>query len=324
MRALRITVTGAAILAMATIAHAQTWPSRVITIVVPLPPGGATDTLTRTLAEHMRGTLGQPVVVENLPGAGGTLGVARVVRAAPDGYTLTIGNWATHMASAASYPVQYDLLRDLEPVAKLADTPLWIVAKNALPANDLRELIAWLKANPDKAAAGIVGSGSGGHICGLSFQQATGVRYQFVPYRGGAPAMQDLVAGHIDFMCDMAANTLPQVRTGGIKSIAVMSKTRWFAAPEVPTAEEMGVPGLAISLWHGMWTTNGTPRDVVAKLNAAVVQALADPAVQKRFADQGHEVAPRDQQAPEAFGAYHKAEIEKWWPIIKGANIKNE
>jgi tripartite-type tricarboxylate transporter receptor subunit TctC len=324
MRVPRIVVIGAAILGMAAIAHAQTYPSRVITIIVPLPPGGATDTLARTLADHMRDSLGQPVVVENLPGAGGTLGVARVVRAAPDGYTLSIGNWATHMASAASYPVQYDLLRDLEPVAKLADTPLWIVAKNALPVKDLKELIAWLKTNQGKAAAGIVGTGSGGHICGLSFQNATGTRYQFVPYRGGAPAMHDLVAGHIDFMCDMAANSLPQVRSGGIKPIAVMSRTRWFAAPDVPTAEEMGVPGLAISLWHGMWAPKGTPKEIVARLNAAVVQALADPAVQKRFTDQGHEVAPRDQQAPDAFGAYHKAEIEKWWPIIKGANIKNE
>jgi tripartite-type tricarboxylate transporter receptor subunit TctC len=324
MRVPRIVVIGAAILGMAAIAHAQTYPSRVITIIVPLPPGGATDTLARTLADHMRDSLGQPVVVENLPGAGGTLGVARVVRAAPDGYTLSIGNWATHMASAASYPVQYDLLRDLEPVAKLADTPLWIVAKNALPVKDLKELIAWLKTNQGKAAAGIVGTGSGGHICGLSFQNATGTRYQFVPYRGGAPAMHDLVAGHIDFMCDMAANSLPQVRSGGIKPIAVMSRTRWFAAPDVPTAEEMGVPGLAISLWHGMWAPKGTPKEIVARLNAAVVQALADPAVQKRFTDQGHEVAPRDQQASDAFGAYHKAEIEKWWPIIKGANIKNE
>jgi tripartite-type tricarboxylate transporter receptor subunit TctC len=324
MRVPRIVVIGAAILGMAAIAHAQAYPSRVITIIVPLPPGGATDTLARTLADHMRDSLGQPVVVENLPGAGGTLGVARVVRAAPDGYTLSIGNWATHMASAASYPVQYDLLRDLEPVAKLADTPLWIVAKNALPVKDLKELIAWLKTNPGKAAAGIVGTGSGGHICGLSFQNATGTRYQFVPYRGGAPAMHDLVAGHIDFMCDMAANSLPQVRSGGIKPIAVMSRTRWFAAPDVPTAEEMGVPGLAISLWHGMWAPKGTPKEIVARLNAAVVQALADPAVQKRFTDQGHEVAPRDQQASDAFGAYHKAEIEKWWPIIKGANIKNE
>jgi tripartite-type tricarboxylate transporter receptor subunit TctC len=311
-------------LAAAGIGPANAQPSRVITIVVPLPPGGATDTLTRTLAEHMKGSLGQTIIVENLPGAGGTLGVARVVRAAPDGATLSVGNWATHVSSAATYPVQYDLLRDLEPVAKLADTPLWMVAKKALPAADLKELIGWLKANPDKASAGIVGMGSGGHICGLTFQAATGTRYQFVPYRGGAPAMQDLVGGQIDFMCDMAANSLPQARAGNIRPLAVMSKARWFAAPDVPTAEEMGVPGVALSLWHGIWASKGTPKEVVARLNAAVVSALADPAVQKRFADLGQELPPREQQTPEGFAAYHKAEIEKWWPVIKGAGIKVE
>jgi len=320
---LRILLACATALA-ASIAHAQVYPARVITIVVPLPPGGATDTLARVLAEHMRGTLGQTIIVENVPGAGGTLGVGRVTRAAPDGYTLSLGNWATHVSSAASYSVPYDLPADLAPIAKLADTPLWMVAKNALPVKDLGELIAWLKANPDKASAGIVGMGSGGHICGLSFQRATGVRYQFVPYRGGAPAMQDLLSGQIDFMCDMAANSLPQVRAGTIKPIVVMSKTRWFAAPGVPTAEEMGVPGLAISLWHGLWAPKGTAAEVVGKLNAAVVAALADPAVGKRFVDLGQEIAPRAQQTPGGFAAYHKAEIEKWWPIIKGANIKNE
>ncbi len=311
-------------IAAGTTAQAQSFPSRVITIVVPLPPGGATDTLARTLADHMRATLGQPVIVENVPGAGGTLAVSRVARAPGDGYTLTVGNWATHMASAATYPVQYDILKDLEPVAKLADTPLWIVSKNGLPVKDLKELIAWIKANQDKASAGIVGQGSGGHICGLAFQNATGTRYQFIPYRGGAPAMQDLVGGQIDFMCDMAANSLPQARAGNIKPLAVMSQNRWFAAPDVPTAEEMGVPGVALSLWHGLWASKGTPRDVIGKLNTAVVAALADPAVQKRFADQGQELAPREQQTPEGFAAYHKAETEKWWPIIKGAGIKAE
>jgi tripartite-type tricarboxylate transporter receptor subunit TctC len=303
-------------------AVAQPFPSRVITIVVPLPPGGATDTLTRTLADHMRGTLGQTIIVENVPGAGGTLAVGRVARAPGDGYTVSIGNWATHVASAATYPVQYDILKDLEPVAKLADTPLWIVTKKALPVKDLKELIAWIKTNQEKASAGIVGHGSGGHICGLAFQKATGTHYQFIPYRGGAPAMKDLVGGQIDFMCDMAANSLPQARAGNIKPMAVMSKTRWFAAPDVPTAEEMGVPGVAVSLWHGIWASKGTPKDVVAKLNSAVVAALADPAVQKRFKDQGHEVAPREQQTPEGFADFHKAEAEKWWPIIKGAGIK--
>jgi tripartite-type tricarboxylate transporter receptor subunit TctC len=321
---LRIVAVWAGMLATVATATAEIYPSRVITIVVPLPPGGATDTLTRTLADHMRGSLGQPLIVENVAGAGGTLGIARVTRAAPDGYTLGVGNWASYVAAGATYPVHYDLLQDLAPVAKLADTPLWIVARTSLPVRDLNELIAWLKANPDKASAGIVGYGSGGHICGLSIQKAIGTRYQFVPYRGGALVMQDLVAGHIDFMCDMAANSLPQARAGAIKPIAVMSRTRWFAAPEVPTAEEMGVPGLALSLWHGMWAPKGTPKDVIGKLNAAVVNALADPAVQKRYAEQGQEQPPREQQTPEGFAAYHRAEIEKWWPIIKAANIKNE
>jgi tripartite-type tricarboxylate transporter receptor subunit TctC len=314
----------AALISAAMPAWGEPYPSRVITIVVPLPPGGATDTLTRTLAEHMRGSLGQPIIVENVAGAGGTLGIARVTRAAPDGYTLGVGNWAAFVAAGATYPVHYDLLRDLEPIAKLADTPLWIVARPTLPATNLNELIAWLKANPNTASAGIVGFGSGGHICGLSVQNATGTRYQFVPYRGGALVMQDLVAGHIDFMCDMAANSLPQVRAGAVKPIAVMSRTRWFAAPEVPTAEEMGLPGVTISLWHGMWAPKGTSKEIIGILNAAVVHALADPLVQKRFAEQGQEMPPREQQTPDGFAAYHKAEIEKWWPIIKAANIKNE
>jgi tripartite-type tricarboxylate transporter receptor subunit TctC len=314
----------AALMSVVAAASAQTYPSRVISIVVPLPPGGATDTLTRTLADHMRASLGRPLIVENVAGAGGTLGIARVTRATPDGYTLGVGNWAAYVAAGATYPIQYDLLGDLEPIAKLADTPLWIVARTTLPVGNLGELIAWLRANPDKASAGIVGFGSGGHICGLSIQNATGTRYQFVPYRGGALVMQDLVAGHIDFMCDMAANSLPQVRAGTIKPIAVMSRTRWFAAPDVPTAEETGLPGLAISLWHGMWAPKGTPKDAVAKLNTAVVDALADATVQKRFAEQGQEIPPREQHTPEGFAAYHKAEIEKWWPIIKTANIKNE
>jgi tripartite-type tricarboxylate transporter receptor subunit TctC len=238
----QIACVGAALLWGLTTAGAQTYPSRVITIVVPLPPGGATDTLTRTLADRMRTRLGQPIIVENVAGAGGTLGIARVTRAAPDGYTLGVGNWAGYVAAGATYPVPYDLLRDLEPIAKLADTPLWVVARMSLPVSDLSGLIAWLKANADKASAGIVDFGSGGHICGLSMQGATGTRYQFVPYRGGALAMQDLMAGHIDLMCDMAANSLPQVRAGTIKPIAVMSRRRWFAAPMSPRPRNRACP----------------------------------------------------------------------------------
>ena len=303
-------------------AAAQGYPSRPITMTVGFPPGGATTVIARVLAEHMKETLGQPVVVENVPGAGGSLSVGRVARAAPDGYSLSFGNWASHVGAGAVYPVSYDILTDFEPIARVADTPLWVVARKDLPAKDLRELIAWLKANPDKASAATVGPGSGSHLCGIYLQNNTGTRFQFVPYRGGAPAMQDLVAGQVDMMCDMSSNSLPYMRGGQIKALAVMAKARWFGAPEVPTVDEMGVPGIYVSFWHGLWVPKGTPKDVIAKLNAAVMNALADPTVQKRFADQGQEIPPRDQQTPQALAAYHKADIDKWWPMIKAANIK--
>jgi tripartite-type tricarboxylate transporter receptor subunit TctC len=305
-------------------ATAQVYPSRPITMIMPLPPGGAVDALARVLAEHMRASLGQPLVIENVSGAGGTLAVARVARAAPDGYTLGIGNWSSYVASGAVYPLQYDLLKDLEPVALLPSVPYWIVAKKSPPPKDLKELIAWLKANPDKASAGTTGASSASHLCGIHFQNSTGTRFQLVPYRGGAPALQDLVGGQIDLMCDLAANDLAMVRSGQIKAYAVMAKTRWFAAPDIPTADEAGVPGIYVSTWHGFWVAKGTPRDVVGKLNAAAMSAMADPAVRQRIADQGMEIPPPEQQTPEALGAFHKAEIEKWWPIIKAANIKAE
>jgi tripartite-type tricarboxylate transporter receptor subunit TctC len=305
-------------------AAAQSYPSRPITMIVPFPAGGATTVLARVLAEHMRESLGQPVVVENVGGAGGSIGVARTVRAAPDGYSLSFGNWASHVGAGAVYPVAYDVLADFEPVARVADTPLWMVAKNTLPAKDLKELIAWLKANPDKASAATVGPGSGSHLCGIYLQNNTGTRFQFVPYRGGGPAMQDLVAGQVDMMCDMSSNSLPHVRAGQIKALAVMAKTRWFGAPDVPTVDEMGVPGIYISFWHGLWVPKGAPADVLARLSGAVVKALADPVVRQRFADQGQEIPPPDQQTPAALATYHKADIHKWWPIIKAANIKAE
>jgi tripartite-type tricarboxylate transporter receptor subunit TctC len=305
-------------------ATAQTYPARPITMVVPFPPGGATDTLTRILADHMRTSLGQPVVVESAGGAGGSIGVGRVARAAADGYTLSLGNWASHVGSGAIYPAAHDLRTDLVPISLIANSPLWVVTRKTLPAKDLKELIEWLKANPDKAAAATVGPGSGSHLCGLYFQSNTGTRFQFVPYRGGAPAMQDLTAGQVDMMCDMASNSLPHVRSGNIKAHAVMAKERWFAAPDVPTTDELGLPALYFSFWHGLWAPKGTPPDVVASLNAAIVAAFADPAVRERFAKMGQEIPPRERQTPEALGAYHKAEIEKWWPIIKAANIKVE
>jgi tripartite-type tricarboxylate transporter receptor subunit TctC len=306
----------------ATAVSGQSYPSRPITIVVPLAAGGAVDVLARNIGEHMSKTLGQPVIVENTTGAGGSVGVARVARAAPDGYTLGTGTASQYVGSAAIYPVQYDLLRDFAPVAMWPSVPYWLVAKKDLPANDLKSLIAWLKANPDKATAGAVGVGMGSHLCGLMFQQATGTRFQMVPYRGGAPALQDLAGGQIDLMCDLAGNSLSQAKAGRIKPIAVFSKGRWFAAPDVPTGDEAGMPDFYVSTWHALWAPAGTPQDIIAKLNAAVVAAYADETVRKRIADQGMEIPTREQLTPEALGAYHKSEVEKWVPIIKAQNIK--
>jgi len=305
-------------------AAAEDFPSRPITIIVPFSAGGPTDTLARILGERMKDSLGQSLIVENVTGAGATIGVGRAIQAAPDGYTLVLGNWTSHVGAPALYPVQWNILTDLEPVARLSVSSLMIVGKTALPANNAKELIAWLKDNPDKASGASVGAGSGAHICGLYFQEKTGTRFQFVPYRGGAPAMQDLVAGQIDLMCAEASQTLPHVRAGKMKAFAVMSKTRFPALPDVPTMEEVGVSGMEISFWHGLWAPKGTPRNVVAKLNEAVVAAFADPGVRQRIADLGQAIPPREQLAPEALAAYHKAEVDKWWPIIRAANIKVE
>jgi tripartite-type tricarboxylate transporter receptor subunit TctC len=303
-------------------AVAEDYPSRTITMVVPFPAGGGTSLLARILAEQMKSELGQPIIIENVSGAGGSIGVTKVARAAPDGYTLLFGNWASNVGSGAVYPVDYDLLKDFEPIARIADAPLWLVARKNFPANDLKELIAWLKANPGKATAATVGVGSGSHLCGIYLQNALGVSFQFIPYRGGAPASQDLIAGNVDLMCDFSSNSLPFYRAGQIKAIAVMSRHRWAGAPEVPTFDEMGVIGIYVSFWHGLWAPKGTPKEIVAKLNTAVVNALADPALQKRFADQGQEIPPRDQQTPAALHAYQKADIDKWWPMIKSAGVK--
>jgi tripartite-type tricarboxylate transporter receptor subunit TctC len=302
---------------------AQPYPSRPITMLVALAPGGAVDTLARILAEHMRGSLGEPVVIENVSGAGGTVGLARVARAAPDGYTLSIGNWASHVGASLVYPVHYELAKDFEPIALLTDVPHWLVARTSLPAKDLSELIAWLKANPDRTAA-TVGAGSGSHLCGIYLQGAAGIRLQFVPYRGGAPAMQDLVGGRIDVMCDLAANSLPMVRNGQIKAYAVMAKARYFAAPDVPTADEAGAPGIYVSNWHALWTPKGVGADIIARLNGAVTSALADPTVRERIAGLGMQIVPRAQQSPQALADFQRSELEKWAPIIRAAGIKPE
>jgi tripartite-type tricarboxylate transporter receptor subunit TctC len=301
------------------------WPARPVTIVVPFPPGGPTDTLARLLAERMRVTLGQPVVVENVSGAGGSTGVGRVARAPPDGHTFGIGNWTSHVGGPAIYPISYDIVQDFEPVALLPIAPTMVVGKTALPANDMQELIAWLKANPGKASAGTIGVGSPSYVSSVYFQQVTGTRFQFVPYRGSAPAMQDLIAGQIDLRFGSeASQTLPYLRSGQIKPFAILAKNRWVATPDVPTIDEAGVPGLYVTFWHGLWTPKGVAPDIIGKLNAAVVDALADPAVARRLTDLGLDMPPRDQLTPQALGALHKAELEKWWPIIKAANLKAE
>jgi tripartite-type tricarboxylate transporter receptor subunit TctC len=310
-------------LGVASNAIAQVYPSRPITMIVPLPPGGAVDVLARILVEPMRASLGQPVVIENVSGAGGSIGVGRVVHAAPDGYTIGIGNIANYVMSGAVYTLQFDLLKDLSPIALLPSVPAWIVARKTLPATDLQGLIGWLKANPDRTF-GIIAKASPGHLCGIELSNHTGSRFQFVPYRGGAPMLQDLVAGQIDFSCDLAANSLAQVRGGNIKAIAVMAPNRWFAAPEVPTADEQGLRGIYGSYWHGFWAPRNTPKAIVARLNAAAMKAMADPAAQKRIAVEGMEIPPPEQQTPEMLGAFQKAEIEKWWPIIKAAGIEPE
>ena len=314
----------AAALATAVDARAETYPSRPITIVVPFPAGGPTDTVARILAEPMRVALTQAIIVENIAGAAGTIGTGNVARATPTGYTLSVGFLGTHVLNGALYKLPYDVLRDFEPIALLASNPQVIVAKRVMPAKDLLELIAWLKANPDKASQGTAGVGSPAHVSGAFFQSVTGTRFAFVPYRGAAPAMQDLIGGQIDLMFDQASNSLPHVRDGQIKAYAITANARLAAAPEIPTVDEAGLPGFYASVWTGMWAPKGTPKDVIGKLNAAVASALADSRVRQRFADLGQEIPPRDKQTPEALHAFQKAEIDKWWPIIEVAGIKAE
>ena len=305
-------------------AQAQSYPSRPVTMIVPYPAGGPSDTLARVLAEGMRGPLGQPVIVENVSGAGGSLGTQRVARSTPDGYTLSLGHVQTHVINAATQNISYDVVKDFEPVTLVADTPQWLVANAAFPPKDFKEMIAWLKANPGKATSGAVGVGGPTDIAAIAFQKHTGTSFQLVPYRGGAPLIQDLIAGQINFTFGQAANYLGPVRSGQLRPYAVLTIKRWWAAPEVPTMVEAGGPDLVSTFWHGLWVAKGTPEDIVAKLNAAVSQALDDPALKKRFSDIGQEIWPKEQQNPAALAAQQKAEIERWWPIIKEAGIKTQ
>ncbi len=306
------------ILASAVGAQAQTFPSRPITLIVPFPPGGSTDAAARILAERMRAPLGQTVVIENVGGAGGSIAVGRVARAAPDGYTFDIGQWDTHVGSII-YKLDYDLEKDFEPIALVSNNPQLMVAKNDLPANTLADLVTWMKANPGKI--NFVNQNAAANVTGVMFENLTKQKVQFIPYRGAGPAMTDLVSGTVDLLVVQGAVALPQIRAGKIKALANLSPARSASMPDIPTADETGVPGLYMSGWFGFFAPKGTPKDVIAKLNAATVEALADPAIQKRFTELGLDVAPREQQTPEGLAAFQKAEIAKWWPIIKSAGI---
>jgi tripartite-type tricarboxylate transporter receptor subunit TctC len=319
-----ITLLGGAAASWPLAARAQTYPSRPITMIVPFATGGPTDTISRLIAEGMRPLLGQPVIIENVSGASGMIGVGRVARASSDGYTLSYGAWSTHVVNPAAYALPYDVLKDFEPVSLIASTPWLVVAKKDMPANDLESLIVWLRANTDKALAGTAGVGTPPHVGGVLFQAATRTRFQFVPYRSGGFVMQDLLAGQIDMAFLDPVTSLPQMRAGKIKVYAVMAKNRLPAASEIPTVDEAGLPGIYLTPWHAIWAPKGTPNDIISKLNAAVVEALANPVVRQSITDQGMEIPPREQQTPEALRTFHEAEIEKWWPIIKAANIKGE
>jgi tripartite-type tricarboxylate transporter receptor subunit TctC len=311
-----------AILASNGAALAENFPSHPITIVVPFSAGGPSDAMSRILAERMKVTLGETLLVENVTGAGGSIGVGRAVRSPPDGYTISFGHLGTHVANGAIYKLGYDLVADLEPVVLLPSNTMIVVSKNAVPAKSLSELLAWLKARPEPAAAGTAGAGSGSHIAGLYFENVTGLKLQYVPYRGTAPALTDLVAGQIDIIVDQLSNSIAQVRAGTIRAYAVTDGKRVESASDIPTTDEAGLAGFHMTLWSGLWVPKGTPKDVVAKLNAAAVGALNDPEVRRKFEDLGLQMPPQDQLTPEALGALQKAEIAKWWPMIRAANVK--
>ena len=311
-----------ALLSFGARASAETFPSRPITIVVPFSAGGPSDAMARILAERMKTSLSEAVLIENVTGAAGSIGVGRVVHSAPDGYTVGIGHLGTHVANGAIYKLNYDLVADLEPVVLLPSNPMIVVSKNAVPASSLKELLAWLKSRPSPATAGTAGAGSGAHIAGVYFENVTGIKLQYVPYRGTGPALNDLIAGQIDVIVDQTSNSINQVRAGTIRAYAITDDKRLSSAPEIPTTDEAGLKGFHMTLWSGMWVPKGTPKEIVAELNAAAVEALGDPAVKKQMETLGLEMPPSDQLTPEALGARQKAEIAKWWPMIKAADIK--
>jgi tripartite-type tricarboxylate transporter receptor subunit TctC len=303
-------------------AKAETYPSKPVTVIVPFAAGGPSDVLARALADKMRATLKETVLIENVTGAAGTIGVARAVRSPADGYTLSFGHLGTHVVNGAIYPLPFDLVNDLDPVALLGANPMLVVSKNAITAKTFKELLDWLKANQTKATLGTAGVGSGAHFSGVFLQNLIGTHASYVPYRGTGPALQDLVAGQIDIIVDQASNSMPQVQAGTIRAYAVTDSKRLPVLPDVSTVDEAGLPGFHVSLWSGMWVPKGTPKEIVAKLNEAIRAAIDDPAVQKRYAELGLEPPAQDQRTPEALRAHQKAEVEKWWPVIKAANVK--
>jgi tripartite-type tricarboxylate transporter receptor subunit TctC len=301
---------------------ADKFPTHPITIVVPFSAGGPSDAMMRILAERMKTTLGETILVENTTGAGGSIGVGRVVHSPPDGYTVGFGHLGTHVANGAIYKLGYDLVNDLEPVLLLPSNPMIIVSKNAVPAKSLPELLAWLKSRPQPATAGTAGAGSGSHVAGLAFEAAADITLQYVPYRGTGPALNDLVAGQIDVIVDQLSNSINQVRAGTIRAYAVTDSKRVEQAADIPTTDEAGLPGFHMTLWSGLWVPKGTPQEIVTKLNAAAVDALNDPTVRKQLENLGLQMPPPDKLTPQALGAWQQAEIAKWWPIIKAANVK--
>jgi tripartite-type tricarboxylate transporter receptor subunit TctC len=322
---LRLAAGAVACSAATDVLHAQAFPVRPITIIVPYGAGGPTDAIARILAQRMRDSLGQPVIVENIPGASGSIGVGRAIRSAPDGYTICLGTWPTHVLNGTMLTLPYDIRAAMDPIAQVVSDPPLIVSRRNFPANDLAGFVEWLKANPDKTTLGTGGLGSTSQVIGLFFQKRTGTRFQFVPYRNGiAVALQDMLAGHIDFLFSVAANAVPLLRTGDIKGYAVTSSERLGVVPEIPTVDEAGLPGFYMSNWHGIWAPKGVSPDIRNALNAAVIETLADPSVRRHLVDLGQEIAPRDRQTPEGLAALQKDEIEKWWPIIREAGLKLE
>lgn len=323
-RATKFVLSAAGALAIAvaclSTSSAQTYPTHPVKLVVPFAAGGPTDAIARIITQRMVSPLGQPVVVENVGGADGSLAVGRVVRSPPDGYTLSIGNIATHVLNGEFYSLDYNLLNDLEPIAVLVTAPALIVTNKSFPASDLKGLIGWLKDHPGAGSAGVFATWS--RVFGVHLQTSTGTQFQLVPYRGAAPAMLDLIAGHINLMFDQAGDALPHLRGGDIKAFAVAAKSRLQLAPEVPTVDEAGLQGFYLSIWHGLWAPKGTPKPVIAKLNAAVKVALADDGARRQLVELGQEIAPPDQETPEQLHALQQADADKWWPIMKQANIR--